>query len=383
MKKLICCWGLFSVVFCVLSCSQGSTSVTSDGKVKNCEKEWAWLDFQRPEGVNPIISPDTNAVFYCPMRGEAVKWQESDTFNPAAAVKDGKIVVLFRSEDNSAVGIGTRTSRIGYASSEDGLNFDILGAPVLYPQPDCQGELEMPGGCEDPRVAMTEDGTYVMLYTMWNRKQARLGVATSRDLVTWEKHGLAFGEAYDGRFANSFSKSASIVTKVVDGRQVIAKIDGKYLMYWGEQWVNVATSTDLINWTPMLDENGEILKVVEPRIGYFDSMLTECGPPAIMTKDGILLFYNGKNLDGEGRDENYTAASYCAGQVLFSTAEPTKVIDRLDEPFFVPEADFERSGQYPAGTVFIEGLVLHQNKWFLYYGCADSRVAVAVYNPEK
>ncbi|WP_160111027.1 hypothetical protein [Dysgonomonas sp. Marseille-P4361] len=47
------------------------------------------------------------------------------------------------------------------------------------------------------------------------------------------------------------------------------------------------------------------------------------------------------------------------------------------------EASFEKSGQYPAGTVFIEGLVFHQNKWFLYYGCADSRVAVAVYDPNK
>ena len=35
------------------------------------------------------------------------------------------------------------------------------------------------------------------------------------------------------------------------------------------------------------------------------------------------------------------------------------------------------------GTVFIEGLVFHNQKWFLYYGCADSRVAVAVYDPSK
>ncbi len=52
-------------------------------------------------------------------------------------------------------------------------------------------------------------------------------------------------------------------------------------------------------------------------------------------------------------------------------------------PFFVPEADFEKSGQYPAGTVFIEELVYYQDKWFLYYGCVDSRVAVAIYNPQK
>ena len=91
----------------MLSCEQNAASVAHDERVPNNQKAWAWLDFQRPERVNPVISPDTNVVFYCPMRSEAVKWQESDTFNPAAAVKDGKIVVLFRSEDNSAVGIGT------------------------------------------------------------------------------------------------------------------------------------------------------------------------------------------------------------------------------------------------------------------------------------
>lgn len=380
MKKLIL--SVMCAATAVACCTQPAPK--EGGKVPNEQKQWAWLGFERPEGANPVISPNTDIEFDCPMQGKPMKWMESDTFNPAAAIKDGEIIVMFRSEDNSATGIGQRTSRIGYASSKDGISFDILPSPVLYPNPnDSQGEAECPGGCEDPRVVMTEDGTYVMLYTMWNRKQARLGVATSRDLITWEKHGLAFGKAYDGRFANDFSKSASIVTKVVDGVQTVAQIDGKYYMYWGEQWVNVATSDNLIDWTPMLDEKGELLKVIEPREGYFDSMLTECGPPAVMTDDGILLMYNGKNMDGEKGDVNYTANSYCAGQVLFSKENPTEVIDRLDFPFFIPEADFEKSGQYPAGTVFIEGLVLHNGKWHLYYGCADSRVSVAIYDPAK
>lgn len=222
-----------------------------------------------------------------------------------------------------------------------------------------------------------------MHYTQWNRKQARLAVATSRDLQTWEKHGPAFAKAYNGRFIDEFSKSASIVTQLIDGKQVIAKIDGKYWMYWGEKFVNVATSTDLVNWEPMLDENGEFLKVMVPRAGKFDSDLTECGPPAILTDKGILLLYNGKNKSGAEGDTLYTANSYCAGQALFDAKDPTKLIDRLDKPFYIPESDFEKSGQYPAGTVFIEGLVFHNQKWFLYYGCADSRVAVAVYDPLK
>ena len=98
-----------------------------------------------------------------------------------------------------------------------------------------------------------------------------------------------------------------------------------------------------------------------------------------MTKDGIILFYNGKN-DALNGDKTYTANTYCAGQILFDKKNPYKVLDRLDDPFFKPEADFEKSGQYPAGTVFIEGLVPYKGKWYLYYGCADSFVAVAVRN---
>ena len=369
---------------CLLTATALTTSCSKNKPKETSEfPDWAWADFQRPEGINPIISPDTTTLFYCPMRKDSVAWEASDTFNPAATIYDGKVVVLYRAEDNSAVGIGSRTSRLGYAYSDDGLHFERLSAPVMYPGEDSQKELECPGGCEDPRVAVTEDGLYVMLYTQWNRKQARLAVATSRDLKNWEKHGPAFAKAYDGRFRDDFSKSASIITKIVNGKQVIASFNGKYYMYWGEKFVNVATSTDLINWEPMLDENGDFLKVITPREGKFDSELTECGPPAVMTDKGILLMYNGKNKAGIEGDTLYTANSYCAGQALFDLNDPTKLIGRLDKPFYVPESDFEKSGQYPAGTVFIEGLVYHNQKWFLYYGCADSRVAVAVYDPTK
>lgn len=342
--------------------------------------DWAWGEFERPEGVNPVISPDASTRFYCPVTGDSVAWETNDTFNPAAAVYNGKVVVLYRAEDDFGNGIGQRTSRLGYASSDDGLHFTREAAPVFYPDNDSQKELEWPGGCEDPRVAMTEDGLYVMLYTQWNRKQARLAVATTRDLRHWNKYGPAFAKACNGRFVNEFSKSASLVTKLAGGKQVIARINGKYWMYWGEKFVNVATSDNLIDWTPMLDENGDFLKLITPRPGKFDSSLTECGPPAVLTDKGILLLYNGKNESGDKGDTRYTAGSYCAGQALFDPNDPAKLTGRLDRPFFVPEAAFEKSGQYPAGTVFIEGLVYHRRKWFLYYGCADSRVAVAVYD---
>ncbi|RYE49628.1 MAG: hypothetical protein EOP48_20830 [Sphingobacteriales bacterium] len=345
--------------------------------------DWAFGPFIRPANSNPIISPDSISRFLCPMRGEPVDWESNDTFNPAATIKDKKIHVLYRAEDKSGIGIGFRTSRIGLATSRNGIKMKRRPTPVIYPANDTQKEVEWRGGCEDPRVAMTEDGRYVMLYTQWNNKIPRIGVAISRDLINWQKHGSIFKNAHGGRFYEMATKSASIITKLVKGKVVIASINGKYWIYWGEHSVHAATSTDLVNWEPMVDESGELKKLITTRKGFFDSDLTECGPPAIMTDKGILLLYNGKNRSDSDRDSNYTANSYCAGQVMFDLNDPTKAIGRLDKPFFVPEAPFEKSGQYPAGTVFVEGLVFHKKKWFLYYGCADSRVAVAIFDPKK
>lgn len=344
---------------------------------------WALGPFVRPAGKNPILSPDPQSVFADPMSKQQVAWEANDVFNPAAAVKQDKVYVLYRSEDRSGKGIGERTSRLGIAESTDGINMKRQSTPVFYPAEDDQKEFEWPGGCEDPRIAVTENGTYVMLYTQWNKKVPRLGVATSKDLITWVKHGPAFYKAYNGKFKDMASKSASIVTKVINGKQVITKLNGKYMMYWGEHLMNIATSEDLVNWQPVLDEHGELKAAIRPRPHYFDSDLTECGPPAIITDKGILVLYNGKNKSGSGGDTNYTANTYAAGQVLFDLNDPFKVIARLDKPFFVPTEPFEKSGQYPAGTVFVEGLVFYKSKWFLYYGCADSRVAVAVYEPGK
>ena len=367
-----------------VACTNGpKDSVKNEIKESGGLPSWTLGEFIRPEGINPIITPNVESRFDCPMRKTSVGWEESDTFNPAATIKDGKIYVLYRAEDNSAVGIGKRTSRIGLAESLDGISMKRRSAPVMFPAEDNAKEYEWEGGCEDPRVAMTEDGLYVMMYTSWNRKIPRLSVATSRDLINWEKHGPAFLKAYNGRFKDLGCKSGSIVTKLVNGKQVITKVNGKYLMYWGEHMVAAATSDDLINWTPVLNEQNELLGLIYPHEKYFDSALTECGPPAVITDDGILLLYNGKNRTDELRDKRYNSGTYSAGQVLFDLKDPYKAIARLDTPFFRPTENFEKSGQYVDGTVFIEGLVHHQGKWFLYYGCADSKVGVAIYDPKN
>lgn len=351
-------------------------------QAENVLPNWAFGGFVRPEGVNPIIVPDTQSVFIDPISKRQINWESNDTFNPAAVVKDDKIVVLYRAEDKSGVGIGFRTSRLGYALSNDGLHFERRDKPVFYPSDDRQKQYEWPGGTEDPRIAVTEEGTYVLFYTQWNRDTPRLGVATSKDLVIWEKHGPIFENAKNNSVFNQPHKSASIITELKGEKQVIAKINGKYWMYWGEYGVYGATSDNLIDWEPVVDEKGKLKAFISPRKGYFDSALTECGPPAIITEKGILLLYNGKN-DPKYGDNRFSKGTYSAGQVLFDLQNPTKVIARLNEPFLRPMEPFEKSGQYRDGTVFIEGLIYFQQKWFLYYGCADSKVGVAIYDPQK
>jgi len=339
---------------------------------------WGLDRFVRPDGVNPIIAPRADSVFFCPMRKSQVHWETLHTFNPAAVVRNGKVYVLYRAEDDTGeMQIGMHTSRLGLAESDDGLHFARRLSPVLYPADDDQKEREWEGGCEDPRIVEGPDGTYVLTYTQWNRKITDAAIATSKDLVAWTKHGPAFAHASGGKYLRVSHKSAGIVSRVSGDRLIAAKIDGKYWMYWGEGEVHLATSSDLIDWRPVEDDKGDPVVVLGKRLGHFDSSFPEAGPPPVLTRKGIVMLYNGKNA-AEGGDPNLPADTYATGEALFAANDPAKLIARTAGPVFQPELPFERSGQYAAGTTFTEGLVWFKGKFLLYYGCADSVVGVAV-----
>jgi predicted GH43/DUF377 family glycosyl hydrolase len=347
------------------------------GCIKNPQGDWGFNNFYKPE-ENPVIRADSSFTFFDPLKKETVKWQKADVFNPAAIVRDNKIYLLIRCEDNPAATLGGRTSRIGLAYSDDGLHFTKYRTPVLYPDSGRYMKYDYPGGCEDPRIVQVSDSLYVVTYTSWNYKIARLSVAFSKDLILWDKKGPAFAKAYDGKFLNTWSKSGSIVTRMENGRQLVAQIDGKYWMYWGDLNINLAWSENLIDWYPLVDEEGDLKKVVTPRKNSFDSQLVECGPPALITSAGIVLLYNGRNSSGEDADTTLPDFTYSVGKIVFDINDPVRIISRSDTCLLKPTLAHEITGQYTEGTTFAEGLVYFKSKWFLYYGTADSFVGVAI-----
>ena len=338
------------------------------------EYSWALLPFEKADEVNPVLLPDTNSTFLCPVRNTIVQWEEKDVFNPAAVVRHDTVFLIFRAEDS--IGKFAGTSRIGLAWSTDGLHFTKHPVPVLFPDNDSTKIYEWEGGCEDPRIVEDENGTYYMTYTAYDGDKARLLIASSKDLYHWTKHGHVFKN--DTVEINKWSKSGSIVCKYENGKAIATKVDGKYCMYWGDTDIFLAVSDDLINWVQVITGSNGNKTVFGPRNKKFDSRLVEPGPPAMLTEKGIVLIYNSMNLRAKG-DTSLAEGTYAASQILFDKHNPTKVVDRMDTYFMKPDKPYEITGQVNH-VCFVEGLVQYKGKWFLYYGTADSKIAVAIRN---
>jgi beta-1,2-mannosidase len=281
----------------------------------------------------PILSP------------AGTSWQAAGTFNPAVVWHNGKVVMLYRAQDAAG------TSRLGYAESRDGIHFTQRPEPVFLPEAD----YEKDGGVEDPRLVKIE-GVYYLTYTGYNKQDAQLCLATSRDLIHWKREGILL-PAYKGNWNVGWTKSGAITS---------VKIAGKYWMYWlgtspdKNDQMGLSSSNDLRHWTEETQS-----PVLPRRPGQFDSRVVEPGPPPIMTPDGIVLIYN-------GADDKLV---YRTGMAIFDRKDPRKLLYRSEEPIFGPELAWEKEGQVP-NVVFVEGMVKQGKQFLFYYGGADKYVGV-------
>jgi predicted GH43/DUF377 family glycosyl hydrolase len=339
------------------------------------------LPFNKLDSINPVMQPG-NLSFVDPIENKLVKWEAKNVYNPAVTVRNDTLFMLYRAQDSAGC------SRIGLAKSIDGIHFIRDRAPVLFPRNDAYKKYEWPGGCEDPRLVQDSAGTYYLTYTAYDGTTARLMLATSTDLYHWKKLGLVFtGDQYK----NMWSKSGSVISDYEDGKIVARKINGSYYMYWGDKYIWLAASPDLIHWTPLQqapDNNYDSvyaayniskLKIALPtRKQMFDCNIVESGPPAMVTDKGILLIYNSRNIPSIG-DTSLPEGTYTVSEVLFDKNDPGKIVERMDHYFLKPEKSYEFSGEVN-NVCFAEGLASYKNKWWLYYGTADSKIAVAVKN---
>jgi beta-1,2-mannosidase len=303
------------------------------GVAATAAEKWPFGPWRRASD-GPVLLPQGNG------------WESAGTFNPAVVEYNGKFVMLYRAQDAAG------TSRLGYAESADGIHFTRRAEPVLSPEAD----YEKDGGVEDPRLQKFGD-TFYLTYTGYNKKDAQLCMATSHDLIHWDRKGVLL-PAYKGNWNKGWTKSGAIVPE---------KIDAKYWMYWlgtaadKTDQMGISYSTDLLHWTEATES-----PVLPRRNGKFDSRVVEPGPPPIFTQSGIVLIYN-------GADDKLI---YRTGAAVFDRKDPRKLLSRTDQPIFAPEKDWEKVGQVPK-VVFVEGVAQQGKRWLFYYGGADKYVGVA------
>lgn len=290
---------------------------------------WAigpFTKFHRGCVQNPLLEPI------------GTDWESRNAYNPTVIVENGIFYMLYRGEGENGV------SQIGLAWSGDGIHWERYeNNPVIR----ATEGYELPGGCEDPRVVKL-DGTYYLTYTGYHGV-VDLCLATSNDLIHWEKHGPLFPELHA-------TKSGSIVQ---NPHNEPVRINGKYMMYicdWTPFYV--AYSDDLIQW--------EIKKVEGAKLaGEVGIAITDFSIP----NDNIVLFYGGA-LKKKGD------WSYAIGQVLFSREDPERIITEMEEPVLKPTEPYEIVGEV-GWTLFMEGLTRYEGEWWLYYGGADRVICLA------
>ncbi len=383
MKKL-----LFIILLGLAIACQPTEQLNEEVTVQS-NTNWHFENFEKVDSINPILSPSVDLEFTDPITQKVVKWEERNVLNPTALVRNDTVFLLYRAQDLNG------TSRIGMAISTDGLHFTKQSAPIFYPDNDDmkvnewnykKSEAEQVNsedcyfcyfdGVEDPRIVMDENGVYFMTYTSYDGKTARLSLASSKDLKTWTKHGLVLsGEEYK----DTWSKAGAIVSELKGNQIVAKKINGLYWMYFGDTDLFIASSKDLIHWDVAINEESKkMFSVLHPRPGYFDSRLVESGPYALYTEAGILHIYNASNA-ANFNDPTLPKFTYAAAQALFDKEVPYKLIDRTESYFIHPDKDYEKVGEVNE-VCFVEGLIYFKGQWLLYYGTADSKIAVAVSN---
>jgi predicted GH43/DUF377 family glycosyl hydrolase len=298
---------------------------------------WAIGPFTRYAG-NPILTPPVDP-------SPTNSWEWPEAFNPSVVVVDGVFHMLYR---GAASG---NFSSIGAATSTDGHHFtEAPDNPVITRSLPSESH-----GVEDPRMYYLA-GRYYAFFTGYNGSVVGINEATSTDAMHWHQ----LGRVIPG------TKNAAVIADP-QGRPV--KIDGSYLMYYGEtDTTALAKSTDLVHWSKAATVNTGFPASYAPYefcVAVTDYPTTRGGP----TSKNIVLFVAGQ-LMGHGR------WFYAISEIEFHRGNLTAPAAQLHQPVLAPKAPYEIYG-YTPHTVFMNNIIFYRGKWWMYYGAGDSVIALA------
>ena len=307
---------------------------------------------------NPILKPGTN-----PWTAEAV-------MNPAAVVVGGRTHLIYR-----AIGMDG-VSRLGYASSANGIVFDkrlpypvyvaqkprnLPGharrySPVLYPSGGSWG------GCEDPRMVLIEGRVYVTfnMFDGWDFIRVAAISIAEEDFMAgqfWKWDGPHLLSQPQQIHKNWVLFPEKIAGKYAILHSVVPKIEIAYR----DSIEDIGITEPFIqSWT---GSRGDL----PARENSWDSFIRGAGPPPVRTPRGWLLLYHAIDERDPGR--------YKLGAMLLDLVDPTKVLYRAATPILSPDEPYENHGK--PGIVYACGAVVREGTLFVYYGGADKVIAVA------
>ena len=274
-------------------------------------------------------------------------YKANSVFNAAAAEVKNKVLLLARVEDFRGI------SHLTVARSDDGINdWQIDDKPTLMPEPEQHPEEIW--GIEDPRITWIEEmSRWAICYTAYSKGGPLVAIAMTKNFVSFERLGpVMTPEDKDAAlFPVKFDNRWAMIHRPVP----MSPLLGAHI------WLSF--SPDLKHW-------GQHVEIIRARSGgWWDAnKIGLCAPP-MQTKEGWLILYHGVRTTASG-------SIYRLGLALLDLEDPTRVIRRTDEWIFGPKAHYEREGDVD-DVVFPCGWIKKDDKVFMYYGAADSRLCLA------
>ncbi|MBU4217281.1 pesticidal protein Cry7Aa [Candidatus Parcubacteria bacterium] len=321
------------------------------------------------------------------LRPTNLEFENKSVFNPGILQEGNTVHMVYRAIDEN------NKSCLGYARLEGPMKVvERWTKPFMYPHFNYEKM-----GIEDPRLVKINDLVY-MTYVVHDGKNAMTAYSSGKDLFHLKKGGIISPQLSYNRVGKLFGFSKlkddyytfkSYYTDYVgedvtvwdkDGFFFPEKIKNKYVFMHRilpDTQIAPAKHIYFLKTKEYWERNIKQLSkfvVLEPEQGW-ENRHVGGGCPPIRTKYGWLLIYHGVGESNDGR-------IYSAGACILKIDNPTHVIARLPKPFMVPTKKYETNGTV-SDVTFPTGTAIFDDRLYIYYGTADTNIAVASVNLDE